>query len=96
MAKQLKQHQQSAITERSERKGTSALSPEQRTNDRSVKVTGTDITHESTAKNAEERRKENHAVNGHEAGVSVGLAAASKSGNRNAEGVKSTDLGWGG
>ena len=75
MARQLKQHQQSATTEHSET-GSKAKNAAQRTAARQVRVTGTDITHKSTAKNAAERALETLAANGHTPGVPVGLAQA--------------------
>jgi hypothetical protein len=88
-----RQHDQSEVTEHSERKGTSALSPAQRTKSRTVRTTGPDVTHKSTAKTAEDRRNERNRANSVTPSEGVGLAAAAKSGNRNAEGVKAQDLG---
>jgi hypothetical protein len=96
MAKQLKQHEVSNITEHSERKGTSTLRPADRTKARSVKVTSPALTLDS-AKNSTERAEQTRRANGHTHSEGVGLKAASaSSNNRNAEGVKSTDLGWAG
>ena len=94
MAKQLKQHEVSNITEHSERKGTSTLRPADRTKARSVKVTSPALTLDS-AKNSTERAEQTRKSNGHSHSEGIGLKAASQSGNRNAEGVHAKDLGFG-
>jgi hypothetical protein len=94
MSKQLSQHDQSAISERSERKGTKALSPEARTKSRAVKVTAPALTLDN-ARNSQERAEQTRKSNGHSHSEGIGLKAASQSGNRNAEGVHAKDLGFG-
>jgi hypothetical protein len=96
MSKQLSQHDQSAISERSERKGTKALDRDARTKARSVKVTEAHRTADDKGLTADDRRKDALRANGHEASEGVGLKAASASGNKNAEGVKAQDLGFAG
>jgi hypothetical protein len=96
MSKQLSQHDQSGISERSERKGTKALDRDARTKARSVKVTEAHRTADDKGLTADDRRKDALRANGREASEGVGLKSASASGNKNAEGVKAQDWGFAG